>query len=323
MVTMKTMDSEEYNYLNLLEKIIISGQKRIDRTGAGTLSIFAPDPLRFNISQSVPLLTTKKMAWKTVIKELLWFLRGDTDAKILQKQNVHIWDKNTDRSFLDSRGLDYPDGVLGPGYGWSWRFFGAEYSPDFSDTSKVDTSVIGGFDQIKFIENELKTNPFSRRIYLNAWNPGVLDIVALPPCHIAVQFYAEQVQDVTVGNVGVGADGVGSVGAMRLSAHLYMRSNDMFLGNPFNIFSYAVLTYIIAKKCGMTPHELVVSFGDAHIYLNHIDQVKTQLQRKPYNFPQLKLDDSIIHKDYKDITIDDFTLIDYKSLPGIKADMNA
>lgn len=295
---------QEYNYLEFLDNILTNGKSRQDRTGTGTLSVFAPDPLRFDISESVPLFTTKRVPWKMVIKELLWFLRGDTDATKLQKENVHIWDKNTSREFLDNRKLYYQTGILGPGYGWQWRYFGAEYNEKYADTTNIKNEILDGFDQIKYIENLLKTDPYSRRIYLNGWNAKDLDKMALVPCHISQQYYVTDIND-----------------EKYLSCHIYIRSNDAFLGNPFNVFSYAALTYIFAKRCNMKPKDITFSFGDAHIYKNHIEQVKLQLSRTPYSFPQLILSDSVATKDYSDISLDDFKIVDYKSWPLIKGDM--
>mgnify|MGYP006267940339 FL=1 len=290
----------EYEYLALLEKTLTYGEVRNDRTGVGTVSIFG-EQLKFDISNSIPLLTTKKMGWKSIIHELLWFLQGDTNANHLKEKGVHIWDGNTSREFLDGRGLvNYPVGDIGAGYGFQWRHSGAEYNTCNDDyTGK-------GFDQISFILNELKTNPMSRRMYMTAWNPSALDKMALPPCHVSAQFY------VNVDN---------STQEKYLSCHMYQRSVDEFLGLPYNIFSYAVLTYIFAKKTGMKPKELIISTGDTHIYQNHIDQVNEQRVRTPFPFPKLLIADSIIDKDFKDITIDDFTLVEYQSHPAIKAPM--
>jgi thymidylate synthase len=297
---MKIEMHDEYKYLNLLEKTLKNGEYRDDRTGTGTYSIFG-EQIRFDISQSVPLLTTKKMGWKSIIIELLWFLKGDTNAKHLQEQNVHIWDGNTSREFLDNRGLTtYPEGDIGAGYGFQWRHFGAEYSTCNDDYTNK------GFDQIEYVLNELKTNPMSRRIYMTAWNPHALDKMALPPCHVSAQFY-------------VNFDKISN--KKYLSCHMYQRSVDEFLGLPYNIFSYSVLTYILAKMTGMYPKELIISTGDTHIYKNHIDQVKEQLTRIPYEFPQLLLDDSILTKTFKDITLKDFRVLNYECHSIIKGAM--
>ncbi len=175
--------SSEQKYLDLLKQVLESGEDRADRTGTGTRSIFSKE-IVFDVSETVPILTTKRIPWKHCIKELLWFLRGDTDSKILNSQGVKIWNDNTSKSFLEASGLDYPEGILGPGYGWQWRFYGASYSADLSDTSLVDTKSIGGVDQIEYIINEIKNNPTSRRILMSAWNPTDLDKTALVPCFV-------------------------------------------------------------------------------------------------------------------------------------------
>jgi thymidylate synthase len=296
--------TDENKYLNLLKYILENGEQRDDRTGTGTISVFGQQ-IKFDISESVPLLTTKKMGWKTIIEELLWFLRGDTNANHLKEKGVTIWDGNTSRTFLDSRGLtEYPEGDIGAGYGFQWRHFGAEYKTCNFDYNNDENNR--GFDQIEYVLNELRTNPTSRRIYMSAWNPAALDKMALPPCHVSVQFY-------------VNIDKMS--GEKYLSCHMYQRSVDMFLGFPFNIFSYTVLTYILAKKTGMKPKELIISTGDTHIYRDHIEQVKIQVTRSPFKFPTLTISDSIIDKDFNDITINEFKLNDYIFYPAIKAPM--
>jgi thymidylate synthase len=261
--------------------------------------------ISFDISQSIPLFTTKRVPWKSCIEELLWFMRGDTDAKILQHKGVHIWDGNTSREFLDSRGLQHYDaGILGAGYGWQWRFFGANYSQAFADTSEIDRSKIGGFDQLAYVENELRTNPFSRRIMMSYWNPTDFDKTSLLPCHFTCQFYVTE-----------------RYGERYLSCHFVMRSNDLFLGNPFNIFSYAVLTYILAMRCDMKPDRLVYSVGDAHIYKNHLEQVAEQLHRSPRPFPKLRLNSEVRTKSIDNITVDDFDIVGYFPHPSIRAPM--
>lgn len=300
----KNYIAHDNSYLELCKTILNKGLNKDDRTNTGTLSVFGTQ-LIFNITDNIPILNTKYVPWKHVIHELLWFLRGDTDAKILQNEGVKIWNGNSSRSFLDSRKLyNYDEGVLGPIYGWNFRFFGAQYSQALSDTSSCDTRKIGGFDQLSYVINELKTNPSSRRILINLWNPMDIDKVALMCCHYSIQFNVRTQNDTNY-----------------LDCLFNMRSSDVFLGLPFNIFSYSVLTYIIAKKCNMTPGNLIYNGGDTHIYLNHITQVNTQINRIPYSYPKLLLDDSIILKDFKDITINDFDLIGYFSHPTIKAEM--
>ncbi len=296
----------EAGYLQLLSDVIETGQTRPDRTGTGTRSLFAPDPLRFDISTSVPLYTTKKVPWKMVIKELLWFLRGHTDATLLQEQGVHIWDGHTSEDFLRQRGLPYRAGILGPGYGWQWRRFGAPYDETFARANPVEdvetSEAPVGFDQISHIEHLLKTDKSSRRIYLNAWNAKDLDQMALVPCHVACQFYVDNDNG--------------------LSAHVYIRSNDLFLGNPFNVFSYSILTYLLAARCSLKPKELIISFGDAHVYLDHLPQVKEQVQRSLHAPPRLILNDRVANLDYKDMTIDDFSVEEYVHHPALKGTMS-
>lgn len=288
---------EEHKYLHLMNDILYSGKtERPDRTGVGTLSNFGVSQT-YDISGSVPFLTTKKLAWKTVLKELLFFLRGETDSKILEKQGVNIWKGNTSREFLDKRGLtQYPEGSMGPMYGYNLLHWNYPYQgPDHDYTDK-------GYNQITELLKNLKEDPYSRRHLLTTYNPEIVKDSVLCPCHgISIQFYVED-------------DNM-------LSCHVYNRSQDSFLGMPFNIASYAILTYIIAKKVNMKPHKLIMTSGDTHIYTNHFDQVNTQLTRIPFPFPVLELSETIKDKDMKDINIDDFELIGYLHHPPIKAPM--
>jgi thymidylate synthase len=291
--------THERQYLLLLRDILANGNSRDDRTGVGTIGVFSRQ-LKYDVSNYLPLLTTKFVPVQVIIKELLWFLRGDTDAKILQKEGVHIWDGNTSREFLDKRGLtNYEVGDIGPGYGHQWRHFNAEYKGCHADYTGQ------GFDQIEYVINELKTNPFSRRIYMSAWNPSYMDQMCLPPCHVSAQFYAEK----------------GTDGNMYLSLQFYQRSQDVFLAANFNLVSYTILLYIVCKRVNMYPKEVIHVMGDAHIYKNHIDQCNVQLGRNPLPQAILELNSSIADKDWKDITIDDFVLIGYHYHPSIKADM--
>ena len=296
--------SSENEYLRLSKFILENGKERPDRTGVGTISSFG-HKMEFDISETIPLLTTKKVPWKHCIEELLWFMRGDTDARILQNRGVKIWDGNTSREFLDSRGLHhYDSGILGKGYGWQWRFFGAKYSQAFADTSNIDRKKIGGFDQLEYIENLLKTDPFNRRILMCYWNPPDFDKTALLPCHFSAQFY------VTEKN-----------GERYLSCLFNMRSNDFLLGNPFNIFSYAVLTCILAIRCDMIPDRLIYMGGDVHIYKNHIEQVKEQLSRSPRTLPKLIVNPIVKNKKFHEITIQDFDVVGYFPHEPIRAPM--
>lgn len=296
--------SQELKYNNLLNTIIHDGTIKTDRTGVGTISTFGQQ-LHFDISSCVPLLTSKRVAWKSCIEELLWFLRGDTDASILQRKKIKIWDGNSSRSFLDSRKLyHYPDGTLGPVYGWQWRFFGSEYYPEFANTNEISINNIGGFDQIQYVINELKTNPHSRRILVSAWNPPDLRKMALPPCHYSFQFYVREINKTKF-----------------LDCHFIMRSTDSTLGLPFNLFSYTVLTYIIALKVDMKPGKLVYTGSDVHIYQNHTFQVVEQLQRSFRPLPKLLLNPDIKIKDFHEISIDDFDIVGYFPHPAIKMEM--
>ena len=284
---------EEYQYLNLIQKILDSGVKRDDRTGTGTLSIFGAQ-MRFSLNDNIfPLLTTKKVFWRGVAEELLWFMKGSTSAKELQDKRIHIWDGNSTREFLDGRGLThYEEGDLGPVYGFQWRHFGAKYK------SMHDNYDGLGVDQLMNCINQIKNNPNSRRIVMSAWNPSDLNKMALPPCHMFVQFY---------------------VANNKLSCQMYQRSADMGLGVPFNIASYALLTRIIAQICDLEPGEFIHTIGDAHVYLNHVEPLKEQLKRKPFKFPILKINPN--KKGVDQFEYKDFKITGYKSHKTIKMKM--
>jgi dihydrofolate reductase/thymidylate synthase len=290
----------EQGYLNLLSEILKDGATRPDRTGTGTRALFGRQ-LKFDLCGfKIPLVTTKFIPWKTVVKELLWFLRGDSNNQHLQSDGVNIWNGNTSRDFLDKRGLtSYPVGDTGPLYSHALRHFGAKYTDCNTDYSGK------GVDQIALLIDGLKNDPFSRRHLITTFNPAVVDECVLMPCHgIAIQFF-------------VGIDNT-------LSCHVYCRSCDMFLGLPFNIASYAFLTHIIAQSVGLRANELTLSTGDSHIYTNHLDQVKEQLQRNPFPSPILKLSDriSFMHADFNELTIDDFQVSAYLHHPAIKGVMS-
>lgn len=290
-----TQPSSEAQYLELCQRVLREGRLRPDRTGVGTLGIFGCQ-LRLDIASSVPLLTTKRVAWKHCIEELLWFLRGDTDARRLQEKGVHIWDGNTSRAYLDAQGLThYEEGILGPGYGWCWRNFGAPYDP----TCPAPAS--GGVDQIQYILDELRSNPHSRRLLVTAWNPVQVKQVALPPCHFAFQFYVEE--------------------GKFLNCHFMMRSTDIGCGLPFNLFSYTVLTYLIALKSNLTPKTLVYSCTDAHIYQTHVDAIRIQLQRTPTVAPQLVLHPDLRTKSFEEMRVADFDVVGYFPEPSIQMTM--
>lgn len=269
---------EEYQYLDQIQQILSNGAKKDDRTGTGTLSIFGMQSRYSLRNNTIPLLTTKRVFWRGVVEELLWFIRGSTNAKELAQTGVHIWDANGKREFLDSLGLtNREEGDLGPVYGFQWRHFGAEYKTMHTDYSGK------GIDQLKNVIDKIKNNPNDRRIIMSAWNPTDLDKMALPPCHCMVQFY---------------------VANNELSCQLYQRSADMGLGVPFNIASYSLLTYMIAMVCDLKPGEFIHTLGDAHIYLNHIDALKEQIKRKPRPFPKLKIKKQI--KSIEEFCYNDF-----------------
>ena len=259
-----------HQYLNLLDHVKRTGIRKEDRTGTGTLSTFGYQ-MRFNLSEGFPLLTTKKLHLKSIIHELLWFLRGDTNVRYLQENGVSIWDEWADE-----------DGELGPVYGRQWRSWAA---PDGSS-----------IDQIANLIDGIKRNPDSRRHIVTAWNPSDVDRMALPPCHCLFQFYV--------------ADG-------RLSCQLYQRSADVFLGVPFNIASYALLTMMVAQVCGLKPGDFVWTGGDCHLYLNHLDQANKQLSRAPRGLPKMRINPEV--KDIFGFRFEDFTLEGYDPHPHIKA----
>jgi dihydrofolate reductase/thymidylate synthase len=284
---------DELNYLNTLRDVISNAKERDDRTGNGTISHFGCHA-RYDLSKSFPLLTTKRVYWKGIVEELLWFLKGDTNAQNLIDKNVHIWDLNTTREFLDNAGLTHlkeRDG--GPIYGFNFRHFGASYVD-------CDTNYEGqGVDQVKEVLRMIKEDPHSRRIIINLWNPSDLKKVCLPACHTLYQFYVD---------------------GDNLSCSLYQRSGDLGLGVPFNIASASLMTHIFAHLSGKKAYELVHTIGDAHIYKNHITAIEEQLTRPPTPFPVLKITDRD-QKEVEDYVYDDFVIMGYEPLPTIKMDM--
>lgn len=257
-------------YLDLLEHILEEGVEKADRTGTGTRSVFGYQ-MRFDLHDGFPLITTKKLHLKSIIYELLWFIKGETNIKYLQDHGVRIWDEWADE-----------EGELGPVYGSQWRSWRA-----------ADGRVI---DQLSQAIELIRTKPHSRRILVNAWNVGDIDRMALPPCHTLFQFYV--------------AEG-------KLSCQMYQRSADVFLGVPFNIASYALLTRMIAQVCDLAPGEFVHTLGDAHLYQNHLDQARTQLNRDPYPLPTMKINPDV--KSVFDFQYGDFQLQEYQAHPHIKA----
>lgn len=259
-------------YLNLLNDVLTYGTKKEDRTGTGTLSLFGYQS-RYRLDEGFPLLTTKKVHLKSVIHELLWFLKGDTNIKYLKENGVSIWDEWADEN-----------GNLGPVYGAQWRSW-----------KSADGKTV---DQISNLIAQIKKNPDSRRLLVVAYNPGEVEKMALPPCHAFFQFYVN--------------DG-------KLSCQLYQRSADIFLGVPFNIASYALLTMMVAQACNLKAHEFIHTLGDAHLYLNHLEQAKLQLSREPKKLPRMQINPDI--KNIFDFKFEDFKLIDYDPHPRIAAEV--
>ena len=288
---------EEYQYLNLLQDLMQDGTLEEGRNGKTKRGVGSA--MHFSLEGGkIPVFTTKKTAVKTGIRELLWFIKGQTDNKILTDQGVGIWKGNTTKEFLETRGLDYEPGrSVGPLYGWQARFFGAKYTG-------CETDYTGqGIDQLQKVIDDLK-NPEtrnSRRHVVSVWNPEQLDQGVLPPCHILYQFF------VTEGN--------------KLSCILYQRSNDSMLGLPINALSYSILTCIIAKICSLEPYEFIHYGGDCHIYDDHFEQVTEQISRTPYPFPTLEILNK--RENINDYIIDDFKIHDYQHHPQIKATMRA
>lgn len=260
-------------YLDLMRHVLDNGTRKSDRTGTGTISVFGYQ-MRFDLSEGFPCLTTKKLHLRSIIHELLWFLQGDTNIAYLKDNGVRIWDEWADEN-----------GELGPVYGYQWRSWPAPNGESI--------------DQISNLIQQIKTNPDSRRLMVSAWNPALVDQMALPPCHALFQFYV--------------ADG-------KLSCQLYQRSADIFLGVPFNIASYALLTHMVAQVCGLEPGEFVHTLGDAHLYLNHLEQAELQLTREPRPRPTLVLNPEV--KDIFGFTFEDIALEGYDPHPHIKAQVS-
>lgn len=289
--------SNEQKYLNLITTILDHGRRKMNRTGTGTISKFGCCATFDLTSGKIPLLTTKRMYWKGIVEELLWFIRGSTNSKELSDKGVHIWDKDGSSETIQRLGFDpfeRKEGDLGPVYGFQWRHFGAEYINCKTDyTGK-------GIDQLRKCIEQIKNNPDSRRIVMTAWNPSQLKQMNLPPCHILCQFYV--------------CDG-------RLSCSMYQRSADIGLGVPFNIASYSLLTHLIANECDMEPDTFVYFIGDAHIYMDHVESLVSQLSRPPKEPPTLKIC-AARGTPVEQITSKDIELVDYQCHPKIKMNLS-
>lgn len=291
-----SLKHQENQYLNLIDNTIKYGIKTEGRNGT-TRSLIG-ETMKFDLkNNTLPLITSKKLAWKTCIKELLWFIRGETDNNILRNQNVHIWDGNSSREFLDSRGLYHlKENDLGPVYGHQWRYYNAEYE------TSMDDYMNKGVDQLQYVINELsnKQSRESRRIIMNSWNPLQLDEMALPPCHVLSQFIVKD---------------------NKLTTLLYQRSGDIGLGIPFNIASYSFLTHILAKHCDLEASEFIHFIGDAHIYEDHIEPLKGQLNNQLYEFPKIEV--KYKYEDINDYKLEDIVVNNYKFSKKIKMEMKS
>ena len=284
--------NNENVYLSALRDVLENGEKRCTRNSI-TYSKFSLK-LDFDIRCSFPLLTTKKMFWKGIAHELLWFIKGDTNSKNLERNGINIWKGNSSREFLDSVKLnDYEEGDCGPIYGFQWRYFGSKYVNMNYNYSGL------GIDQLQNCIDLINNDPSSRRIFMSAWNPSDLNNMCLPPCHVSYQFYVSSNKE--------------------LSCIMYQRSGDMFLGIPFNIASVSLLVYIIANITNTIPNKISIIIGDAHIYENHIEQVKNQLSRIPNESPILKIKNK--YDNINNYKYDDLIIEQYKCHPNIKADM--
>lgn len=291
------MSQHDLTYNRVLRQILVEGEVRKDRTGVGTKALFGAQ-MRFDLSEGFPLLTTKRVYWKGIVEELLWFLRGETNVRSLQAKGVHIWDEWADE-----------DGELGPVYGSQWRSWPVglvKWEDRRPGTEPIGVGVLDGarvygdtIDQIADVIDSLVENPSGRRHIVTAWNPAEVDSMALPPCHVLFQF------DVSADN--------------RLSCQLYQRSADFFLGVPFNIASYALLTHMVAHVTGYDVGEFIWTGGNTHLYLNHLGQAEEQLSRDPYKSPRLLLNDAVTHID--GFTFEDILLEDYRSHPAIRAEV--
>lgn len=291
------INQQEQNYLGLLKAILDRGDERTDRTGVGTKSLFG-SRLKFSLENGkVPALTTKKVFTKGAVEELLFFIRGETDTKKLEEKGVNIWRGNTSQEFLESRGLGHlPEGSMGKAYGFQWRHFGGQWYGG-QNIDKWNPGV----DQLKQLIDGLKNDPYGRRHIVTAWNPEQLDEMVLPACHMTYQCYVDN---------------------GKLSLQWYQRSVDAFLGLPFNILSYGLLTHMLAKVTRLLPGDLIFIGGDTHIYLNHIDQVNEQMYRAPFEFPTMNIKKELASlQDIEQLVFEDFEFLNYQHHPQIKAVM--
>lgn len=291
----------EQQYLNLIRKILEHGEQRNDRTGTGTLALFG-ETLTFDLrDDTLPLLTVKRMELRSIVGELLWFLRGQTDSHDLERDGIYIWRANGSREALDKRGLyERNEGDLGPIYGFQWRYAGLEYKNstwDYRGESERLGHKRRGYDQIAYVIKEINENPYSRKILMSAWNVNDITTMALPPCHVSFQFFVHN-------------DG-------QLSGLLYMRSADVGLGLPFNIASYAILLHLVARQTNKTARRLTIVTGDTHVYNNHVEGLRDLLTRQPYPPPKLHIARKHV-EDLGEYEIDDFQLIDYQAHTRIK-----
>ena len=347
----------EHQYLNLLKDILDNGVLKKDRTGTGTISVFGRQ-IRHKMSEGFPLLTTKKIQWKSIVTELLWFLRGDTNIKYLVDNGCNIWNGDAYKAYVNSNEVTWPMsqemfinniktddefaktwGELGPVYGKQWRSWTGVTAPYTHDhEERVISHLTQQIDQIANLISELKTNPDSRRLMVNAWNPAELDSMVLPPCHYGFQVYTRELSPIEI------VDQAKKDGLWRneipegmtlselqkdfktraISLMWNQRSVDTFLGLPFNIASYGLLLEIIAKEVDMIPDELIGNLGDVHLYTNHLDQAREQITREPFELPKLGTDyrEGEYDKNLKDFVSDDFYLIDYQAHPTIKAPLS-
>jgi len=362
------MNNLDKQYTNLLQDILDNGVTKQDRTGTGTISVFGRQ-IRHKMSDGFPLLTTKKMAWKSIVTELLWFLRGDTNIKFLVDNDCHIWDgdayqgylkrftgglepaskerfiemiKNGEESRVDANG--WRIGELGPIYGKQWRSWGRKGKYVVNEDLKFSNGTFSEIDQIQNLINDLKTNPDSRRLMVNAWNVGELDQMVLPPCHYGFQVYTRELNRLERIQLGLKAgwkpkgyienfehedlDGW-NIPTRAISLMWSQRSVDTFLGLPFNIASYGLLLEIIAKEVNMVPDELIGNLGDVHLYSNHVEQAKEQIGREPFELPKLYINDEFWNHEYqtidgwiKSMEIGDFQIENYQSHPAIKASLS-